>query len=92
MTEFSFDEWARLYKTDPAEFDRKRKEFLDLEISKAPEKYRDILRVLQTECNAIRKVNTPLDATIEISAMMEERLSRLKAPLTQLRSICEDGS
>lgn len=90
MVNISFDEWAALYKADPVEFERRRKELIDLEILKAPIEHRDMLRVLQTECDAIRAVYDPLQSTIKMSDMMVDRLNKLKAPLTQLRQLCED--
>ena len=90
MTEFNFDEWAELYKSDPEEFENKRRELLEAEIMKAPIEHRNDLRVIQLECDIVSLTNTPLNATIKLSEMMVERLNRLKAPLTRLREIAED--
>jgi len=90
MTNFSFDEWANLYEANPAEFERKRKELLEAEIMKAPPEHRPMLRVLQMECDAIRAVSSPMEATVEFSKMAAKKLKELKTPLTQLRQICED--
>jgi len=87
MTDFDFDEWAELYKTDILEFERRRKELLEDAIQQAPIRQRNMLRILQSECDAIHEANTPIDATVEISKMMIERLGRLTEPLTELRSI-----
>jgi len=90
MTDFNFDEWAELYKNDPIEFERRRKEVIEAEILKSSIENRAMLRTLQTQCDAIRSVLNPIDATIEISKMAVKRLGELKTPLTQLRQICED--
>ncbi len=90
MLNFDFDEWADLYENNPVEFERRRAELLNAEIMKAPEDHRAMLRVLQMECDAIRAVNSPLEATIKISKMMTDRLTILKGQLTALREICED--
>jgi hypothetical protein len=90
MSDFNFDEWAELYENDPLEFERRRTAILNAEILKAPEEHRAMLRVLQMECDAIRAVNSPLEATIKISKMMTDRLTILKGQLTALREVCED--
>jgi len=90
MTKFSFDEWAKLYESDPIEFEHRRTEFLEAEILKAPVDHRNNLRMLQMQCNAIRETMSPEEATAEMSKMMVAKLGELKTSLTQLRSICED--
>ncbi len=92
MNDFSFDEWAELYKSNPEEFELKRKEMLDAEIMKAPPEHRSSLRAIQLECDLLRAITTPLQATIEISKMMCNKLNELKTPLTQLRQIIEDDN
>jgi hypothetical protein len=90
MNNFSFDEWTKLYETNPEEFERKRKNLLEAEILKAPVENRSKLRLLQMECDAIRASMTPIEATIEMTKMAAKTLQELKTPLTQLRAICED--
>ncbi len=92
MYKFDFDEWAALAESDPAEFERKRKEVLDSEIAKAPVENRNTLRLLQMECDAIRKTADPMDAAAQMLIMAQASLKKLKTPLTQLRSECEDLS
>jgi len=90
MTEFSFDEWAKLYEANPAEFERRRAEVLEQEIQKAPVAHRNNLRLLQMQCNAMHETMSPMEATVEMSKMMTAKLNEMKTPLTQLRAICED--
>jgi hypothetical protein len=87
MSDFSFDEWAKLYKEDPIAFECKRKETLEAEILKAPIESRIRLRLIQMECDAIHDSMSPMEATIEMTNMAVKKLQELKAPLTQLRSI-----
>ena len=49
MSHMSFDEWAKLYKLDPEEFERKRRDVIEAEICKAPIERRAKLRLLQME-------------------------------------------
>lgn len=90
MTNFNFDEWANLYENDPEEFERKRKEVLEAEILKAPIKNRNKLRLLQIECDAIREIMDPLEASHQMLVRAQDLLKSIKTPLTQLRSECED--
>lgn len=90
MYKFDFDEWANLYESDPAAFERKRKEVLEEEILKAPIENRAMLRLIQLECDAARQALDPMQATIAISEMMIHKLNQLKAPITALREIVED--
>ena len=90
MINFNFDEWVDLYKNDPGEFERKRKEILEAEILKAPIKNRNKLRLLQIECDAIREIMNPLDAAQAMLIRAQDSLKTIKTPLTQLRAECED--
>ena len=90
MYDFKFDEWAALAESDPAAFERKRKEVLDAEILKAPVASRNNLRMLQMECDAIRKSMDPMEASAAMLGMAQASLQKLKTPLTQLRAECED--
>ena len=90
MSNFSFDEWSKLYESDPIAFENKRKELLEAEILKAPVEQRGKLRLIQMECDAIRTSMSPIEATIEMTQMATKKLQELKTPLTQLRAMCED--
>jgi hypothetical protein len=90
MYKFDFDEWAKLYETDPDAFERKRKEVLEAEILKSPVENRAMLRILQSECDAMHATMDPMEATVEMSKLAARKLNELKLPLTQLRAVCED--
>lgn len=90
MYEFDFDEWMKLYETDPEAYERKRKEILEAEIKKSPVEKRAMLRVSQAECDAIHATMDPVAATVEMTKLATKKLNELKLPLTQLRAICED--
>lgn len=90
MNKFNFDEWAELYKTDPAQFELKRKQLLEETILSAPVAHRARLRLIQVECDAIHNTHTPLAGTVEISRLMSAKLGELKTSLTHLRARCED--
>ena len=88
MTSFDFDEWAKLYRENPVEFERKRKEFLDAEISKAPEKHRIALRLLQSECDDLCEDLPPMQAAGKMSKLMVNKLTELQTELINLNSAC----
>jgi len=90
MANFDFDEWVKLYEANPSEYERKRTEVLTQEILKAPVGIRNNLRLLQMQCDVLHNTLDPMDATVEMTKMMKNKLSELKTPLTQLRAICED--
>ena len=90
MNDFPFDEWVKLYETDPDAFERKRKDLLEAEIMKAPVETRGKLRLIQMECDAMHTSMSPMEATVEMTKMAAKKLQELKTPLTQLRAICED--
>ena len=78
MTKFDFDEWANLYKTNPAEFEIKRKELLDAEIANAPAACRMQLRLLQIDCDTLRETLPPAEAAKEISKLMLDKVFDLQ--------------
>ena len=88
----NFDEWAELARSNPEEFERRRKELLDEEIRKSPEENKSALLSLQVQCDAIRSLyyDNPEQASAIILKMAGERLNRLRAPLTEMREIAED--
>lgn len=86
---FLFNEWVDLYKNDPAEFERKRRTIIELEILKAPIKNRNKLRLIQMECDAYRLQLSALDATIAISGLMLEKIELLKTQLEELKQHIE---
>lgn len=90
MTKINFDEWSELYKTDPEEFENRRRFILEQEMLKAPLQYRNNLRLLQTECDIICEMYNPLEATVQISKLMTEKLDRLTENLKELKVKLDD--
>ena len=90
MCDFNFDEWADLHRNHPEEFERKRKEFLDAEILKAPVSSRNKLRLLQMECDAIRQSYSSLRAVDEISKLMIEKMCDLQDAVLDLNIACAE--
>lgn len=91
MSDFSFDDWMKLARTSPEDFERKRKEVIDAEILKAPIERRAGLRILQMEIDATRATaKTPLAATVAISVMMQNKVGELKEAFASLESPIND--
>ena len=92
MTHFDFDEWAALYKASPVEFERKRNEFLNAEIDKAPAAHRANLRSLQAECDDLCGSLPPLDAVTEITKLMVDKVRVLQSSFLDLGDACNKFS
>jgi hypothetical protein len=90
MDKFNFDYWKDLYESNPAEYERQRTEFLNQKIMDAPVAYRNSMRMIQLECDTIRAMYPPMEATIKIAELMVVKLKDLRAHLTELREIVED--
>ena len=81
----TFDEWAALFKKDPREFENKRKQVLDEIINQAPIAVRNNLRLLQMECDVLRTMYPPMEATVKISELMTLKLVSLQQELIKLK-------
>lgn len=92
MMKIDFDEWAALYTLNPEEFERKRKYCIDAEIHKAPIQYRNKLRILQMECDALHNSLSPIEATIGISKLMLNKLYDLQDATIDLKIACDEFS
>jgi hypothetical protein len=80
--EFNFDAWMELYKKDPEEFERRREMAVRRLIDSRSGEGKARLEGLQFQVDVIRrKAKNPMQATIEISAMMEESFFRLNDAL-----------
>lgn len=84
-----FDEWARLAKTDPEEFETRRREIIESTIARNPTGRQQRLRSLQWKIDQIRTLSpTPISACVKISNMMWDSLTGpggLKDSLAQLQ-------
>lgn len=92
MDNFSFDHWSTLYATNPDEYERRRAEYLNQTIMNAPVSIRNTMRMIQLECDTIRAMYPPLEATVKITELMVAKLKDLRANLTQLREMVEDSN
>jgi hypothetical protein len=91
MDKFDFDKWSKLYENDPDEYERQRAIYLNDRIMEAPVHRRDQLRLIQLECDTIREMYPPLEATVKIAELMVEKLKDLKTTITELREMIEDS-
>lgn len=74
--DFDFDQWKKLYETDPKEFERKKREAIEECITSAgsPEQQQK-LRQLQWNIDAeVRKCKNPLEACIKLYSMLIEQV------------------
>ena len=90
ITEFIFDDWVKLYESNPIEFEYKRAEILKQVICDAPIEIRDKLRIIQMECDVIHNLYSGIEATTEISKIMINKLNELIIPLEELKTICDN--
>jgi hypothetical protein len=66
-----FDRWAEVARTDPATFERMRREAIEAYINSVPEPNRERLRRLQWRIDQERRLaGTPLAGCIRLSRMM----------------------
>jgi Protein of unknown function (DUF3135) len=85
MYQFDFDEWSTLAKTDPVEFERKRKEVIDSVIMTALLEMRYNLRLAQITCDALRtEIDDPLLASAAMLGLAQNTLKKLEPAFTQL--------
>lgn len=91
MDRINFDEWSKLYETNPVEFERRRAEFLTAQIDKAPISIRNHLRLIQMQCDTLHAMYPPLEATIKILELTVEKMKELRTNLTILRERIEDA-
>ena len=82
---FDIEEWQRLAREDPAEFERRRQATIDALIEQAPPEQRERLRRLQSRIDLERRrAKTPLGATVRLQSMMWDHFGRLREALEAL--------
>ena len=85
---FDFEEWMLLAKSDPEEFEKRRKHVIDDLISSAPEDRQQRLRGLQWRIDSDRKrCSNPLAACIRLSDMMWDFVFAEKGFLNALKML-----
>jgi hypothetical protein len=83
--DFDVDEWQRLAREDPTEFERRRQAAIDALIEQAPAELRERLWALQSRIDLERRrAKTPLEATLRLQSMMWERFGQLRETLLAL--------
>jgi hypothetical protein len=83
-TEFDFDEWARIAREDPAEFERRRLAAIEALIAAAPGR-RQRLEGTQWRLDRERELaHTPLKACLRMSAMMWDSFLAMKSGLDEI--------
>lgn len=85
MDTFNFDEWVKLAKSDPDEFEARRQRVLKEAIASAPKEHHVKLYLLQAEIDAIRQTHEPLESTILMTKMLADNLSELEKQITRLK-------
>jgi hypothetical protein len=83
--EFDVEEWQRLARDNPEEFERRRAALIETAIAEAPPEHQQRLRGLQFRIDLERrKAKTPLGAAVRLQSMMWERLLELREALLAL--------
>jgi hypothetical protein len=83
--EFNLEEWQRLARDDPGEFERRRQAVIEAVIAQAPPELQERLRGLQFRIDLERRrAKTPLGATVRLQSMMWERFAQLREALQAL--------
>jgi len=90
--QFDVDEWQRLAREDPGEFERRRQAAIQSLIEQAPAELRERLLALQCRIDLERRrAKTPMEATVRLYAMMWERFDRLRETLMALTGRAPDA-
>ena len=85
---FDFEEMRRLAESDPAAFEKKRKELIESTIQEAPPEHQERLRRLQWVIDMDRKkCKTPLAACVRLNSMMINQVYREGGFLDSLRMV-----
>jgi hypothetical protein len=83
--QFEFDEWTRLARENPDEFERRRSAAIEAVIARASPELAPRLRGLQFRLDVERlKARTPLGAAVRMQALMWEQFEQLRTALNQL--------
>ena len=83
--EFDFEQWQRLARDDPDEFERSRHALIEAAIAETPPEHQPRLRALQCRIDMERmRAKTALGATVRLDSMMWERLLELREALLAL--------
>jgi hypothetical protein len=79
---FDRQQWERLARDDPEEFDRRRHAAVAAAIARAPERVQARLRALQCRVDLeLRTARTPLAGTLRLHALMWGQFETMRAAL-----------
>ncbi|MEM7292922.1 MAG: DUF3135 domain-containing protein [Pseudomonadota bacterium] len=82
-----FDEWMKLYESDPERFEQRRQELIRSAIGNAPEDHQRRLNGLQFQIDMERqRSESSLQGCMRISSMMWERFDELRTTLNSISS------
>ena len=82
---FDFDEWRRLAREEPQEFERRRAAAIDELMARAAPERQSRLRELQARIDQERReAATPLAAAMRLQAMLADQLAQLRLALGRL--------
>jgi hypothetical protein len=83
--QFEFEQWARLARENPEEFERRRTAVIEAVIARASPRLAPRLRGLQFRLDVERlKARTPLGAAVRMQTLMWEQVEQLRTALNQL--------
>jgi hypothetical protein len=83
--EFDFDQWRRLARDDPQEFERRRAAAIEELIARATPPQQPRLRDLQARIDRERReAGTPLAAAARLQGMLADQLVQLRQAFEQL--------
>ncbi len=90
VKDFDFDTFAKLAKDDPEEFNRRRRELIDANISAAPDHIQKKLRHLQFRADAVSEsAPNPIVASQKISTLMWDSVAGPSGLLESLNAFLE---
>lgn len=96
MDKFDFDEWAELYRTDPAAFEARRQAVLAIELAKATpaaaRMARGTLGRLEERLDGLSQAERLRTSMLYMAASMRllgNRMNELAAATAQARTACE---
>ncbi len=82
---FDFDQWSALARSNPDEFERRRRQLIETVLAEAPGHMQNRLRGLQFRIDMERaKAGTPLGAAIRLNAMMWSSFNEMRSSLSAL--------
>ena len=86
-TDFDFDEWSYIAKTDPEKFELMRQQLIDDVLAQVPDHLRQRIKQQQWQIDQIcKQADSPLAACIQISQKMWDSVYGEKELLTALQT------